>query len=52
LKAIEIPKTSLCKLIDSSPSGELIALGFDNGEIQIRLADKPERYMTVKMHDG
>jgi len=39
-------------LIDVSPSGDLIALGFDNGEIQVRHIQKPERYMTIKMHDG
>jgi hypothetical protein len=33
LKAIEIPKTTLCKYIDRSPSGVFLILGYENGEI-------------------
>ena len=33
---IEIAKNTLCRQINFSPSGELLLLGFDNGEIQIR----------------
>ncbi len=32
LKAIEVPSNSLCRYIELSPSGELLVLGFDNGE--------------------
>lgn len=33
LKAVEIPKTNQCKFMETSPSGDFLALGFDNGEV-------------------
>lgn len=32
LKAIEIPSNTLCRYLNISPSGDLLVLGFDNGE--------------------
>jgi hypothetical protein len=52
LQAIEISKNSLCKYMETSPSGDLMVLGFDNGEFQIRSTDKLDRFLSIKMHDG
>ena len=38
--------------MDISPSGEFFTFGFENGEVQVRNFEKPEKYMTLKMHDG
>ena len=33
LKAIQIPSNTSCKLLETSPSGDFLALGFENGEV-------------------
>ena len=52
LKAIEIPKGTNCKFINISKSGEILTLGFDNGEYQLRVVEYPDKFMQIKMHDG
>lgn len=52
IKAIEVPKNTLCRFIDRSPSEQFLIFGFDNGEIQIRPMDVPEKLLQIKMHDG
>ena len=46
VSAIPIPKT-LCTLLSSSPTGELIGMGFENGEAQIRVSDNLNRNMSI-----
>lgn len=38
--------------METSPSGDFLALGFDNGEVQIRCFEKPEKFMSIKKHDA
>jgi WD40 repeat protein len=52
LHAIPIPKTSLCRYLDYSPSGQFFLMGYDNGEVHLKHVDQPNKYMQIKMHDG
>jgi hypothetical protein len=38
--------------MDYSPSGNFLVMGYENGEVQMRLIDAPARYLSIKMHDG
>ena len=52
LQAILIPKVALCRFLDYSQSTRFMLMGFENGEVHIRLADAPSKYLQIKMHDG
>lgn len=52
LKAIPIPTDTFCRYLELSRSGDLLILGFDNGEYQLRNIEKPEKWVSIKMHDG
>lgn len=52
MQAVEIPRNTVCRFIDRSPSGQFLVLACDNGEVQIRNAERPEKSLQIKMHDA
>ena len=52
LQAVAIPKVALCSSLDYSPSGQFLVMGYENGEVQLRLTEAPTRFLIIKMHDG
>jgi len=52
LQAIPIPKASLCRFMDYSPSSRFLLMGYENGEVHIRWAEAPQKYLAIKMHDA
>lgn len=52
LTAVPIPKGPLCVYLEYSPSGQYLLMGYENGEVQLRHVDVPNRYLSIKMHDG
>jgi hypothetical protein len=35
-----------------SPSGEFIAQAFENGDLNVRLMDQPDKFLNFHMHDS
>jgi len=52
LQSVVIPKNTLCRYLEFSPSGQFFLMGYDSGEVHLRHVDAPNKYLQIKMHDG
>ena len=52
LHAFPMPANTKISFISFSNFGDLLLMGLENGDIRISQAGKPDRFVSVKQHDG
>ena len=52
LQAFPMPANTTISFISFSNFGDLLIMGLANGDIRISQAGKPDRFVSVKQHDG
>lgn len=52
LQAFQMPAGTRVSFIQFNNYGDLFIMGFENGDIRISKAEKPDRFVSVKQHDG
>ena len=51
-RAIPIPDNYYTSVLQTSTQGDLIIMGFTNGEIRLLNIANPEKYIVIKQHDA
>jgi hypothetical protein len=51
-RAIPIPDNYYTSVLQTSTQGDLIIMGFTNGEIRLLNIANPEKYVIIKQHDA